>query len=296
MSRPSGNVFQISSKENAARYIETDDGLLYSDQKTQEKQWADITGTPGESRVRKALTNANKDPALLLAEKKSAIEHIRQESRSNLFNDSKRMLHLAPGKDSYSLVKMDFVREFMMNTGEGRNQTAQEDLARETASLILTIQEKPPAFVTIYRSCPKQASEILVGDWVSLLPDYAIEHGQRYDSDDFHVLSKRVSPTDVFSDGNSVHEFGYSPHPKKLSPALQSTVTSVVEQYKEALTPEQLSRKIMHVISTKSDHALDKDSSARLAEHLKRPSKTPNDLFELIGEELARVLSSRPFR
>lgn len=49
------------------------------------------------------------------------------------------------------------------------------------------------------------------GDWVSINKNYAIEHGKRNLNNDYSILSKVVKAKDIFTDGNSIHEYGYDP-------------------------------------------------------------------------------------
>jgi hypothetical protein len=47
------------------------------------------------------------------------------------------------------------------------------------------------------------------GDWVTINPAYAKEHGQNHVGK-YRVLSKTVSAKQLFTDGNSIHEWGYN--------------------------------------------------------------------------------------
>lgn len=47
------------------------------------------------------------------------------------------------------------------------------------------------------------------GDWVTLTKQYAIEHGKSNLNGNYRLLSKTVPVKHVFTDGNSIHEFGY---------------------------------------------------------------------------------------
>jgi hypothetical protein len=47
------------------------------------------------------------------------------------------------------------------------------------------------------------------GDWVAITPQYAKEHGKHSLNNKFRILSKVVSDKDIFTDGNSIHEWGY---------------------------------------------------------------------------------------
>jgi hypothetical protein len=47
------------------------------------------------------------------------------------------------------------------------------------------------------------------GDWVTLSKQYAKEHGEGALNGNFKILSKKVPARKLFTDGNSIHEFGY---------------------------------------------------------------------------------------
>jgi hypothetical protein len=50
------------------------------------------------------------------------------------------------------------------------------------------------------------------GDWVSLSPSYAKQHGLGETEDlDMPVISKNVKAKELFNDGNSINEFGWDP-------------------------------------------------------------------------------------
>ena len=47
------------------------------------------------------------------------------------------------------------------------------------------------------------------GDWVTINPMYAKEHGQNNLNNKYKVITKTVNAKNLFTDGNSVHEWGY---------------------------------------------------------------------------------------
>ena len=65
--------------------------------------------------------------------------------------------------------------------------------------------------ITVYRAVPGEfkGSEINPGDWVTPNLDYAHEHVKRFD--DYHVIEKTVPAKHIWTDANSIHEFGYDP-------------------------------------------------------------------------------------
>lgn len=49
------------------------------------------------------------------------------------------------------------------------------------------------------------------GDWVSISKEYTVEHGKSNLGNKFKILSKTVPAKTLFTDGNSIHEWGYQP-------------------------------------------------------------------------------------
>lgn len=50
------------------------------------------------------------------------------------------------------------------------------------------------------------------GDWVTINRDYAVLHGKSTLLGSYRVLSKTVKAKELFTDGNSIHEWGYYPN------------------------------------------------------------------------------------
>ena len=57
----------------------------------------------------------------------------------------------------------------------------------------------------------KNISEINSGDWVTIVRNYAKEHGKDNLRNKYRILSKKVKASQVWFDGNSLNEAGYSP-------------------------------------------------------------------------------------
>ena len=53
--------------------------------------------------------------------------------------------------------------------------------------------------------------KINVGDWVSITKKYAADHGRHHLNNKFKIVSKTVPAKHVWTDGNSIHEWGYDP-------------------------------------------------------------------------------------
>ena len=89
-----------------------------------------------------------------------------------------------------------------------------EDIAkdREAIRILQKIKGNPDAKVKIYRAIPENVNaEINPQDWVTITKKYAVEHGESRFNGKYKLLEKEVKASDIFTDGNSIHEQGYDP-------------------------------------------------------------------------------------
>lgn len=87
---------------------------------------------------------------------------------------------------------------------------------RMSVSIMSSLRNKPNANVTIYRAVPKDPNikGINTGDWVTINRSYAKEHGESALNGEYKILSKTVKARDIFTNGDSIHEWGYDPQPR----------------------------------------------------------------------------------
>lgn len=83
----------------------------------------------------------------------------------------------------------------------------------EAFNLAKRVRGNPDAEVTIYRAVPKNAdiSNINAGDWVTLTKDYAKGHGESVLRGDYKILSQKVKAKELWTNADSIQEFGYQP-------------------------------------------------------------------------------------
>lgn len=99
--------------------------------------------------------------------------------------------------------------------GHGGDQV---DLDKETIKILHKIKGNPDAEITIYRGVPATAGDTInEGDWVTVNKKYAALHGEMQNETGYKILEKKVKASEIYTDANSIHEFGY--HPKKLAMA-----------------------------------------------------------------------------
>jgi hypothetical protein len=89
--------------------------------------------------------------------------------------------------------------------------TGSDAMDRRTMGLLQSLRGKPDADVTIYRAVPKGVDNLNAGDWVTVSKQYAKDHGESALGGDFDIIEKKVKAKDIFTNGDSIHEFGYDP-------------------------------------------------------------------------------------
>jgi hypothetical protein len=94
---------------------------------------------------------------------------------------------------------------------------------KQTVAQVQALRGKPNASVNIYRAVPKTitdrqgkrdstyAPSITKRDWVTINPDYARMHGESTLRGNYKILSKKVKARDLYTMGDSIHEWGYDP-------------------------------------------------------------------------------------
>lgn len=89
--------------------------------------------------------------------------------------------------------------------------TGNQSMDKDTMGLLQSLRGKPDADVTIYRAVPKGVDQLNAGDWVTVNKQYARDHGEAALGGDFDIVEKKVKAKDIFTNGDSIHEFGYDP-------------------------------------------------------------------------------------
>jgi hypothetical protein len=94
---------------------------------------------------------------------------------------------------------------------------------KAAARIIQSTKGKPDAPVKVFRAIPKgiQSNEINPGDWITTMKSYAVMHGEGALGGDYKILEKTVPAGDLYTNGDSIFEFGYDP---KLMPSPDSAM------------------------------------------------------------------------
>ena len=84
---------------------------------------------------------------------------------------------------------------------------------KAAARIIQSTKGKPDAPVKVFRAIPKgiQSNEINPGDWITTMKSYAVQHGEGALGGDYKILEKTVNAGDLYTNGDSIFEFGYDP-------------------------------------------------------------------------------------
>lgn len=125
-----------------------------------------------------------------------------------------RMEHTAPGRDGYS-QSIDnlsglYPDDFYSLNGPMYYGTGEEIMDRKAWHILNRVKGRPNALIEIYRAAPKGTGKTITnGDWVTIVRDYAVEHGKANLDGNYQIVSKIVRARDVFTDANSILEQGY---------------------------------------------------------------------------------------
>jgi len=94
----------------------------------------------------------------------------------------------------------------------------------EAINIINSMKGNPDMDVTIYRAVPNESNitDINNGDWVTTVKSYADDHAAtgygNTGNESGKVLSKTVKAKDIFTNGDSIMEWGYSPIKDEIKP------------------------------------------------------------------------------
>ena len=101
--------------------------------------------------------------------------------------------------------------------------TGNKAMDRETVQILNKLKNNPDKMVSIYRAVPPGAkgSEISAGDWVTVNRNYAKDHGESALRGDYVIIERRVPARDIYTNGDSIHEFGFDPSRESMIDALR---------------------------------------------------------------------------
>ena len=101
--------------------------------------------------------------------------------------------------------------------------TGNKAMDRETVQILNKLKNNPDKMVSIYRAVPPGVKypEISAGDWVTVNRNYAKDHGESALRGDYVIIERRVPARDIYTNGDSIHEFGFDPSRESMIDALR---------------------------------------------------------------------------
>ena len=85
-------------------------------------------------------------------------------------------------------------------------------MAVEAMDIAHRMRGKPDEDVTVYRAIPGEAMPVInPGDWVTTVREYAELHGEHINLKNPTIVEQKVPAGDLFTEGNSILEYGYDP-------------------------------------------------------------------------------------
>lgn len=107
-----------------------------------------------------------------------------------------------------------------------------EDGADEAIRVMVAARGKPDASITIYRAVPPGTPPgFRTGDWVTTARAYADQHGWNALDGEYEILVGQARAQDLWTEGNSVCEWGYHGSPV-------SARTAAIEDHRPGWDPE----------------------------------------------------------
>ncbi len=131
-----------------------------------------------------------------------------------LENQDYRGLHKAPNQENGSPLhdlSNTYPDDIYSDLGARYYGHGEPKLDRTSIQIIQKAHNQPDMPITIYRAVPKEIKEILAGDWVTINKQYAVTHGESSLQGNYSILTKIVPAKNLYTDGNSIHEWGYNP-------------------------------------------------------------------------------------
>jgi len=127
------------------------------------------------------------------------------------------------------------------------SKTIESDLDQRAWQRLNEWRGNPDAQVRIYRAVPLDAPDhIAPGDWVSIFPEYARDHGISALQESFKMVRATVRAGDLFTQGDSWLEWGWSP---EAGEPIGSTYAAMRDGKK--IDARQIAK---HLQGTESDH------------------------------------------
>jgi hypothetical protein len=132
-------------------------------------------------------------------------------------------IHRAPGRDPDNASLDDLTALFPDDIYDRRVAARyyghmEDPIAdQEMIDLFTKMRGNPDATVPVYRAVPSDVdARINPGDWVTPSRRYAVGHGEGPLGGNYRIIEGEARAGDLFTDANSIFEFGYDPVPQGI--------------------------------------------------------------------------------
>ena len=141
---------------------------------------------------------------------------IKKLLRENLFENDYVGWHKPPNKNNgFPMYDISNYYDDDLYGPKGHRYYGGSDKQNDirTISILRHAKNNPEAKIKIYRAIPNSVKDkkINPNDWVTISLKYANDHGYQQFDENYIVLEKIVLAKELFTDGGSIHEWGYDP-------------------------------------------------------------------------------------
>lgn len=206
----------ISPYENGKQYYLGESGKVYFQRAN--GVWRETENFDTVKDVKYVAENGLSNFKKIRGEEDLRFEKALEESklREARANETYKMSHTAPTKDngvSANDINKMFPEDIYSPKGADYYGHGNKKMDQESINIIKSVRNKPDAEVTIYRAVPKDLDvKINPDDWVTTSKLYAHEHGKGPLKGNYKIIEMKVKAKDLYTDGNSIHEWGWSPN------------------------------------------------------------------------------------
>jgi len=165
----------------------------------------------------------------------SNADELRAKANAERFNEDYSGQHSAPmSGDGAPLNDLSQVYPDDIYSSKGLQYygTGDNAIDSESMGIINLLKGKPDQTVTMYRAVPSNVGDVDInaGDWVSLSESYVKQHGESALSGDYKIISKEVPASQLFTNGDSINEFGFDPSSGRVDMATPARMARAKEQ------------------------------------------------------------------
>jgi hypothetical protein len=174
------------------------------------------------------------------ATRRAAFRQVKAEQRTTLNQDATdyRDEHTAPGREDAAPLS-DLTGEGTIypddvySTNGPRYYGTGVPYDKKAFQIASKVRGNPDAMVTIYRAVPSGVTTAInPGDWVAITREYADAHGESRFDGDYDVIEMQVRAGDIFTNGDSIQEWGYDPESTTLNQSQPGAAQTETEAFK----------------------------------------------------------------